>query len=33
MSIWTMLNVYDQVLRVAKNGQEVEPCLAESFTS
>ncbi len=31
MSIWTMLNVYDQVLRVAKNGQEVEPCLAESY--
>ena len=26
-----MLNVYDQVLRVAKNGQEVEPCLAESY--
>jgi peptide/nickel transport system substrate-binding protein len=31
MSIWTMLNIYDQVLRVAKNGQEVEPCLAESY--
>jgi peptide/nickel transport system substrate-binding protein len=31
MSIWTMLNIYDQVLRVAQNGQEVEPCLAESY--
>src|SRR5215208_3980700 len=31
MSNWTMLNIYDQVLRVAKNGQEVEPCLAESY--
>ncbi|MDQ3225612.1 MAG: ABC transporter substrate-binding protein, partial [Chloroflexota bacterium] len=31
MSIWTMLNIYDQVLRVAQNGEEVEPCLAESY--
>jgi peptide/nickel transport system substrate-binding protein len=30
-SIWTMLNIYDQLLRVAKSGQEVEPCLAESY--
>lgn len=31
MSIWTMLNIYDQLLRVAKSGQEVEACLAESY--
>ncbi len=31
MSIWTMLNIYDQLLRVAVDGQEVEPCLAESY--
>jgi len=31
MSIWTMLNIYDQLLRVSKDGLEVEPCLAESY--
>jgi len=31
MSIWTMLNIYDQLLRVAKDGRSVEPCLAESY--
>lgn len=31
MSIWTMLNIYDQLLRVSESGQEVEPCLAESY--
>jgi peptide/nickel transport system substrate-binding protein len=30
-SIWTMLNVYDQLTRVAPGSQEVEPGLAESW--
>jgi peptide/nickel transport system substrate-binding protein len=31
MSIWTMLNIYDQVVRVGKDGMSVDPCLAESW--
>ncbi|MGI8486661.1 MAG: ABC transporter substrate-binding protein [Thermomicrobiales bacterium] len=31
MSIWTMLNIYDQVVRVGKDGLSVDPCLAESW--
>jgi peptide/nickel transport system substrate-binding protein len=30
-SIWTMLNVYDQLTRVAPGSQDVEPGLAESW--
>ncbi|MCD6030739.1 MAG: extracellular solute-binding protein family 5, partial [Thermomicrobiales bacterium] len=30
-SIWTMLNVYDQLTRVAPESREVEPGLAESW--
>jgi peptide/nickel transport system substrate-binding protein len=32
-SIWTMLNVYDQLTRVAPGSQSVEPGLAESWES
>jgi peptide/nickel transport system substrate-binding protein len=32
-SIWTMLNVYDQLTRVAPGSREVEPGLAESWDS
>ena len=32
-SIWTMLNVYDQLTRVAPGSQDVEPGLAESWES
>ncbi len=32
-SIWTMLNVYDQLTRVAPGSREVEPGLAESWES
>jgi peptide/nickel transport system substrate-binding protein len=32
-SIWTMLNIYDQLTRVAPGSQEVEPGLAESWES
>ncbi len=31
MSIWTMLNIYDQVVRVGKDGKSVDPGLAESW--
>jgi len=30
-SIWAMLNVYDQLVRTSKDGQSVEPDLAESW--
>lgn len=30
-SIWAMLNVYDQLVRTGKDGQSVEPDLAESW--
>jgi peptide/nickel transport system substrate-binding protein len=32
-SIWTMLNIYDQLTRVAPGSREVEPGLAESWES
>src|SRR5881296_1910465 len=31
MSIWTMLHVYDQLVRVGKDGQSVEPDAADSW--
>jgi len=31
MSIWTMLLIYDQLIRVAPDGQSLEPGLAESW--
>jgi len=31
MSIWTMLQIYDQLVRVAPDGRGVEPALAEKY--
>ena len=31
MSIWTMLLIYDQIIRVGPDGLSLEPCLAETW--